>query len=106
MIESPKKVKIFFSYAQEDKQLLNELKKHLKSLERQGLTSTWYDGDINAGAEREQEIEEQLNTADIILLLISPDFIASDSYVQMQQALERHARKEACVIPIILRPVH
>lgn len=57
---------------------------------------------------REQEIKEQLNSAQIILLLVSPDFMASDYCygVEMQRALERHEQKEAWVIPVILRPVY
>jgi len=71
-------IKIFFCYAHEDETLLNTLKKHLRPLQRQGLIDMWYDRDISAGTEWEHEITEQINTADIILLLISPDFMDSD----------------------------
>jgi tetratricopeptide (TPR) repeat protein len=101
-------VKIFFCYAHEDEALLNQLKRHLIPLQRQGLIDVWYDRDINAGTEWEQEIKEHLNTAQIILLLVSPDFMASDYCygVEMRRALERHEQKEARVIPVILRPVY
>ncbi len=101
-------VKIFFCYAREDEPLLEKLKIQLSPLKREGLIDIWYDRDISAGAEWEQEIREHLTTAQIILLLISPDFIASDYCygIEMTRALERHQRGQARVIPIILRPVH
>src|SRR5437868_5363613 len=101
-------VKIFFCYAHEDEELLNRLKKQLKPLEKKDFIKVWYDREINAGTEWEQEIIEHLNTAHIILLLISPDFMASDYCysVEMKRAMERHERHEAYVIPIILRRVH
>jgi TIR domain-containing protein/WD40 domain-containing protein len=100
-------VKIFFCYAHEDEALLNKLKIHLRPLLRQGLIDIWHDRDIRAGTEWEQEIKQHLNSAQIVLLLVSPDFMDSDySYdIEMQRALERHERGEARVIPIILRPV-
>lgn len=100
-------VKVFFCYAKPDYQLLIRLKNHLITLQRQELIEVWYDRDINAGAEWEQEIASHLNTADLILLLISPYFMASDYCfsVEMMRAIERHERGEAVVIPIMLRPV-
>jgi hypothetical protein len=67
----------------------------------------WHDRDISAGAKWEEEIRANLDEAQIILLLISPDFMDSDYCygVEMQRALERHDKKEVEVIPIILRPV-
>lgn len=101
-------VKIFFSYSHEDEQLRKGLELQLRGLARQDLIEVWNDRDISAGTEWEQEINEHLNTADIILLLISPDFIASDYCYsfEMKRAMERHERKEAIVIPIILRPIY
>jgi len=101
-------VKIFFCYAHEDEALLNKLKTHLKPLQRQGFIDVWSDRNISAGAEWGREIDKHLNTAQIILLLISPDFMASDYCysIEMKQAIERHERGEAKVIPIILRPVY
>lgn len=97
---------IFFCYAHEDKALLNKLKNHLKPLQREMLINVWDDFDINAGSEWEREISEHLNTAQIILLLVSSDFLASDYCysTEMKRAMERHERGEARVIPIILRP--
>lgn len=102
-----KGVEVFCCYARKDQPLLLELKTHLTPLQREGLITLWADTDINAGIEWEEEIRRHLNSAQIILLLISPDFIASEYCysVEMQRAIERHERGEAQVIPIILRPV-
>src|SRR5437763_7892624 len=100
-------VKIFCCYAHEDELLLNKLRSHLKPLQRQGLIDVWHDRDISAGTEWKQEINKRLNTAEIILLLISPDFMDSDYCysIEMKRAMERHEAEKAIVIPIILRPV-
>jgi tetratricopeptide (TPR) repeat protein len=101
-------VKIFFCYAHEDEELLIKLKTHLRPLQRQGLIDVWYDRNISAGSEWEKEIDKHLNTAQIILLLVSPDFMNSDYCYgkEMQRALERDKRGEARVIPVILRQVY
>src|SRR5579884_1091889 len=100
-------VKIFFCYAHEDEELLKKLKAHLKPLQRQGLLDVWHDRDISAGAEWEKEIKDHLDSAQIILLLVSPDFMESDYCysIEMRRAIQRHEQGEARVIPIILRPV-
>src|SRR5205807_5940249 len=97
----------FFCYAHEDEPLLEKLKTHLKPLHRRGLIDVWYDRDIGAGAEWEREISRHLEEAEILLLLVSPDFIASDYCygIEMKRAIQRHERGEVSVIPIILRPV-
>ena len=99
-------VSVFYSYAHEDELLQEQLQKHLIMLRRQGLISEWHDREIIAGAEWAKEIDAQLETASVILLLVSSAFLASDYCfdIEMQRALERHARKDTCVIPIILRP--
>src|SRR6266566_2694160 len=98
-------VEIFCCYARKDHSLLNELRIHLIPMIRQGLITLWADTDIDAGLEWEKEIEKHLETAQIILLLISPEFIASDYCysIEMKRAMERHECGEARVIPIILR---
>src|SRR6266702_1398209 len=100
--------KIFFCYAHEDEQLLNKLKNHLFPLKRTRLIDVWHDRDISAGTDWEQQIKSHLNQAQIILLLVSPDFMVSDYCysIEMQRALERHDLGDARVIPIILRPVY
>jgi len=101
-------VEIFICYARKDQLLLNELKAHLIPLQRQGRIMIWADTDIGAGTEWEKEIKKHLDTSDMILLLVSSDFMNSDYCygIEMKRALERHERNEARVIPIILRPVH
>ncbi|MCC5670462.1 toll/interleukin-1 receptor domain-containing protein [Nostoc sp. CHAB 5784] len=97
---------VFFSYSHRDKELRDKLANHLSSLKREHVISTWHDRDINAGSEWAREIDGHLNSAQIILLLISADFIASEYCfdIEMKRAMERHEAGEACVIPIILRP--
>jgi hypothetical protein len=106
--QNKKPVRIFCCYAREDQPLLLHFKTQMAALQHAGLVTLWADTDINAGGEWEKEIHSHLDTADIILLFVSPDFMASNySYsIEMQKALERHKRREARVIPIILRPVH
>ena len=107
MPDSPA-IEVFFAYSHEDEQLWDKLANHLKPLQREGIISTWYDRDISAGSEWENAIDIHLNSAQIILLLISADFMASDYCygVEMNKAMERHQGNEAIVIPIILRPVY
>ena len=82
------------------------LQKHLAALKHQGLIETWHDRRIRAGDEFDNVIDRQLNEAQVILLLVSADFIASRYCyeIEMARALERHRAGEARVIPVILRP--
>ncbi len=104
---NPMPVHLFYSYSHKDEQLRDELEKHLMALKRQGIIMDWYDRDIRAGDEWSSEIDEHLTTADIILLLISADFLASDYCysIELAHALQRQKDGSARVIPIILRPV-
>src|SRR5579864_9029508 len=99
---------VFISYAKEDKALLGVLESHLALLERQGLISTWHNRLIVLGTDWAKAIDEQLERASIILLLISANFFASDYCYgrEMKRALERHgaSNDEVHVIPIIIRP--
>jgi len=101
-------VTILLCYAHEDESMVHQLKKHLSLLERNGLIELWGYGNISAGSEWKQEMYKHLDEAQIILLLISSSFLESDYCynVQMQRAIERHERKEARVIPVILHPVY
>ena len=103
---APKPLKIFCSYSHKDEEYLNELRAWLRGLERQGQIQWWHDREIVPGWEWEEAIDKNLRTADIIFLLVTPDFMASD-YVferEIDRAIERHERGEARVIPIIVRP--
>jgi formylglycine-generating enzyme required for sulfatase activity len=98
-------IEIFFSYARADEILRNELAKHLKPLEQEKIIKAWHDRQIPPGAEWQNEIDRHLESAQIILLLISADFLASDYCYsfELKRALERHENQSACVIPVILR---
>jgi hypothetical protein len=104
---SSEDIEVLISYSHNDELLRNELEKHLSILKRQKLISTWHDRKIGAGEEWKGQIDDHLNSAKIILLLISADFLASDYCydIEMKRAMERHESGEARVIPIILRPV-
>ena len=97
---------VFISYSHQDRAFRKELETHLSNLRRQNVITSWYDGDISPGGEWESQIIEHLNTDQIILLLISADFIASDFCysIEMTQAIARHNANQARVLPIILRP--
>src|SRR5450759_1667907 len=107
MPDSSTPVEVFYSYAHGDEAFCNKLQKHLSLLQRQGLIKAWHDRHILPGTDWSQAIDEHLERASVILLLISADFLASDYCygVEMQRALERHQANEARVIPILLRPV-
>ena len=94
------------SYAHEDEKRLDCLKKHLSSFRRQGLIYLWYDRYIYAGSDFKSEIGKNFNSADIVLLMISSDFIHSDfcCEIEMENALGRSEKGDAIVIPVILRP--
>jgi hypothetical protein len=100
-------VSVFVSYAHADETLRRELGKHLSVLERQGLISTWHDRMIPAGEEWGGAIDRRLDEAQVILLLVSADFVQSHYCydVEMRRAIERHEGREALVVPVILRPV-
>jgi hypothetical protein len=98
---------VFYCYSRKDHDLRDDLDKHLTDLHRSGLIKAWYDGEILPGASWEKEIETHLKTAQVILLLISADFIRSDYCYskEMVHATERHEANEARVVPILLRSV-
>jgi hypothetical protein len=97
-------MRAFISYSHHDKAALDRLHVHLKNLTRGGHIETWYDRDILAGSNLNAEIARELEAADLFLLLVSADFIASDYCVEreMKRALERHAAGAARVVPIIV----
>ena len=88
--------------------MLNRLLTHLRPLRREGCIEAWFDRKILAGGVIDAEIEHELEACELFLLLVSPDFLASDYCVEreMERALERHRAGEARVIPIIVEPCH
>lgn len=99
-------LKVMLSYAHEDEELKQRLDVHLTSLKRSGKIKTWNDRMIVPGAEWDDTIKNELNSADIILLLVSIDFLASDYIwkIEIARAMERHRNNEVVVIPIFLKP--
>jgi hypothetical protein len=97
---------IFFAYSRADASYRDRLDKHLSALKRREYINTWYDGEIEAGKEWEKEIDRQLSRADIILLLISADFISSDYCYEheMRKAISRHEKGDAVIVPVLLHP--
>jgi len=99
---------VFISYASKpkDEALLEEFEAHLSLLKHQGLIAPWHHRKTLAGENRQQIHDRQLETASLILLLISADFLASDECSkEMDCALKRSETKSALVIPVFLRPV-
>ena len=99
-------VRVFISYSHRDETLRLQLDKHLAPLKGQKVIESWHDRQIQAGMEWADQIDDNLNKADIILLLVSPDFVASDYCfkIELIQAIKRHESGEAIVVPIILEP--
>jgi internalin A len=89
-------------------QFFNQLETHLKLLQRQGLIDAWHDRDIDAGQDWKQRIDDNLERAQIILLLISANFMASDYCYEKEtrRTFERHGEGSALVIPVIVRDVN
>ncbi|MEL7316819.1 MAG: COR domain-containing protein, partial [Cyanobacteria bacterium J06559_3] len=104
---SDRPLRLFYSYSHKDEVLRDQLDTHLKILERQNLIQSWHDSRIEPGMEWAEDIDVNLHQADIILLLISADFISSRYCyeVELPHALKRHQLGEVTVIPIIVRPV-
>jgi tetratricopeptide (TPR) repeat protein len=107
MSNTPTTIEVFCSYVHEDQAWLQRLETHLSVLRRQGLISLWHDRLIPPGTDRTRTIDRHLETASVILLLVSADFLASDYCysIEMKRTMEREASGEARVIPILVRPV-
>jgi tetratricopeptide (TPR) repeat protein len=105
MVKLTRPAEVFVSYAHEDESLRDRLVKQLAGLEQEGLIRCWHDRRIGAGREWKDTIEERLNAADLILMLVSDDYMQSEfcRSLEIPRALERHERREARVVPVILR---
>lgn len=100
-------MRVFFCSAPEDEDLRRRLEDHLGVLRSQGAITIWHDRLITADQEWAGKVDEELERADIILLLISSDFLSS-AYcrdAEVSRALVRHKEGAALVIPILVRPV-
>ena len=100
------KIKLFYSYSHKDEAYREKLETHLSILRRNRYIKEWHDRRISAGSEWEEDINYNLEEADIILLLVSSNFLASDYCYDTEtiRALERHDARDAIVIPVILSP--
>ncbi len=99
-------VKLFISYSHRDERYLKRLETQLASLRREGVIADWHDQMIMPGEQWRMAIGHGLESADCVLLLVTPDFIASDYCytVEMERALQRHREGRALVLPVIVRP--
>lgn len=99
-------VEIFFSYAHEDENLMEEVRRQMIVYEREGHLLKWHDRMISPGSNWKEDIDQRLMNAKIILLFLSPHFIESRYCYEIegQEALRRNAKGDAVVIPVILRP--
>jgi hypothetical protein len=106
-MKMPEALRMVISYSHKDDALREELETALAPLRRQGLIGVWHDRRIDAGTEWKRAIDTEFEEADVILLLVSPDFVASDFCydIEMKRAMERHEAGTAKVIPIVVRPV-
>ena len=100
-----KPLRLFYSYSSKDEEFKLELETHLTLLKRQGKLDTWNMRMIPPGKEWEKVIDENIKAADVIVLLVSADFMASDYCydIEMKFAMQQHEQKKATVIPIIIR---
>lgn len=99
------KINIFISYSHEDEIYKDKLEKHLSILKRNNLIETWHDRKIIPGEEWDKKIKDELESAQIILLLVSVDFLSSNYCydIEIKRAVEKHEKGEAILIPIMLR---
>jgi hypothetical protein len=97
--------KIFISYAKADRTYLDTARRFLRPLERQGSIALWDDTQLLPGEDWDAAIRRELAAADMILFLVSADLLATDYIwdIEMQQAMERAARGEVAVVPVIIR---
>lgn len=105
MVQKP--IEVFLSYCCEDEALRDRLEIQLSGLKQQGVISSWHDRQILVGDELKKEIDHRIQTADIILLLVTPHFIASEySYnIELPAAIAQHDAEKDRAVYILIRPV-
>ncbi|WP_131785042.1 toll/interleukin-1 receptor domain-containing protein [Protofrankia symbiont of Coriaria ruscifolia] len=99
-------LKIFYSYAHEDEPILAKLHKHLAPLRHEQIVADWYDRELLPGAGWDSEISSRLESADIVIALLSADFVASEYAYgrELRRALELHDRDSLALVPVVVRP--
>ena len=98
-------MKLFISYAREDEEYKDELEKRLKPYVRNQTIHSWSDRAILPGSEWDEEIKLAMASSDMILFLISSDFLASDYIhdVEIARAMEKYEKGELRIVPIVVR---
>lgn len=98
---------VFVSYARVDEPHLMRLTVHIAPLVRDGLIDVWSDQAVAAGADWERDIQHRLATADIVILLVTPDFVASEYCFELElpEVLRRHEEEGLCVLPVLVKSV-
>ncbi|MEM8527844.1 MAG: TIR domain-containing protein [Bacteroidota bacterium] len=99
-------IKVFISYSHRDEDYKDELNKRLKPYQSRNIIEVWDDRDLILGQNWHKEINKSLKAANVILYLVSPDFMASDyiNDVELSQVMDRHLKGEQALVPIIIRP--
>ena len=99
-------LRIFCSYSCKDERFREELETHLSILKRAGVVDFWTFRQVPPGKDWQNEITKGFDQANIILALVSANFLASDYCwdIEMRRALERHRAGTAIVVPVILKP--
>jgi hypothetical protein len=105
-MDQEKTTSVFIAYSRKDIDFLTELRTFLRPLEQNKGVEIWYDGEIVGGEVWEDSIKRALHGADIILLLVSANSLASDYFYgkEVKEAMERHQAHTCTVIPVILKP--
>lgn len=97
---------IFISHADTDATQCTQLENHLTSMSRAGLIRVWHRRMVPPGEDTGAATRKELDAAEIILLLVSPEFVSTESCnVEVNRAMARHDAGEARVVPILLRSV-
>ncbi|MBW4448646.1 MAG: toll/interleukin-1 receptor domain-containing protein [Spirirestis rafaelensis WJT71-NPBG6] len=108
LLTSTRTIKLFFAHSnsRDDHKLREKLESHLSSLQPARVSINWHKSQTLAGRDWKQESNRDLNSAQVIVLLVSPDFLAAEDCRNItKRAMERHNAGKACIIPVKLRPV-
>ena len=87
---------------------MKRLVTHLKPLRRSGVIEVWFDRLMEAGDEWNEKIQQELEASDVVMFLVSPDFLASDYImdVEVPAAVQKHQDKQVDIFPVLLKPCH
>jgi len=106
LVESSRPYNVLIAHALEDERYVRELERHLRGLERNKTIRITHGGRINIGESWDRAIDERLQHADVVLLMISPDFLSSERAMrEIRSALQTAAERGTRVFPVLLRPV-